>query len=54
MARSQYGHHDSGFEHASSHTFSSTASPSDWNEALDIIDSGVTPEHVRFEAITQK
>ena len=48
MGRPQYGHTETGFEHASIHSFSSTGSPSDWSEALDIIDSGVTPEHVSF------
>ncbi|KAI5081631.1 hypothetical protein GOP47_0001374 [Adiantum capillus-veneris] len=41
------GIYDGGFEPAflNSSLISATAGPSDWNEALDIIESGATPEH---------
>lgn len=41
------GMYEAGFEPSflGSNVISATAGPSDWNEALDIIESGATPEH---------
>lgn len=45
--RSNHGHYDGGFEQSflGSNLNSSIGGPSDWNEALDIIELGATPEH---------
>lgn len=47
IGRQNNGHYESGLEQPflTSTLISTSGGPSDWNEALDIIESGATPEH---------